>query len=43
MIPEKKINKFETIIGYKFKNKNLLINVDFPALVLPTRAIFKIL
>ena len=26
MIPEKKINKFETIIGYKFKNKNLLIN-----------------
>ena len=26
MISEKKINKFETIIGYKFKNKNLLIN-----------------
>ncbi len=26
MISNKKINKFETIIGYKFKNKNLLIN-----------------
>ncbi len=26
MISNKKINKFEKIIEYKFKNKNLLVN-----------------